>query len=57
MLVYSTGFSHYYVWGIRPFYGKYSYEFALYPFKETGNKLILQNDHWNMRFKHQVYRL
>ena len=26
-------------------------------FKETGNKLILQNGHWNMRFKHQVYRL
>lgn len=26
-------FSHYYVWGIRPLYGKYSYEFALYPFQ------------------------
>lgn len=26
-------FSHYYIWGIRPLYGKYEYEFALYPFK------------------------
>ena len=26
-------FSHYYVWGIRPLYGKYSYEFALYLFQ------------------------
>lgn len=26
-------FSHYYVWGIRPLYGKYNYEFALYPFQ------------------------
>lgn len=25
-------FSHYYIWGIRPLYGKYSYEFALCPF-------------------------
>ena len=29
----SLAFSHYYVWGIRPLYGKYSYEFALYPFQ------------------------
>ena len=26
-------YSMYYIWGTRPLYGKYNYEFALYPFK------------------------